>query len=822
MHEQDDVTSLGWRCSSAALFGALRASLDVFFRRAVIPVLAVAALVTLVLAVDQTHDLLVDVVGRIVVGAPENFGGSYQRVGLIAYFHLWIGTLLLALAAGLSLLALEPGDSPRPKERVSSASLGRAALLGLAVLGTIHFSLLQVGLRFLVLAGLSLAPWVLSAALARRGGGRQRPWLSAAVHAVALLLLVWIAVERAAGDYRFLPWTWGLRPQADMQSPTWNALTAPMLASALTPQLAGLALWFARRRLARLEVAHMRIALLAGAGVYTALVLVPWQPATILSMGSLAVVLAWLTWITCALSCVSLALRKLRLPPLLAGVVALVVVVSLYQEKIGLDEYAPHPEALVRDGETKPPPAPAPPEHPRALIAKLPGLQHSFVISADGGGLRAAVFTASVLAAADDLSCGEFGSRVSAASGVSGGSLGIATWIVLREEYVRREARKGQLPWSGCWALAEAGSTSDTPIAFNPPPDLSVLVQFTLLQDHLSMPLYGTLARDLLSPLGRRAGRGQYLLESWQDAARTVLAWQDPSGALPQAFATPLHAATGGLAQASLLAFNATDADSGALVTLSNAPTTPGGVDTSAMSIGAAALNSARFPLVSPAGAVRVGDTWRRVVDGGFFDNTGATALSALIARAGERIPADAKYLRINGNAPAPGNEERCALFWARAAAGPGTAARPASAPPPSGVPDFEGWSAARALGATRVAHGQSAVASLEARKARSSPLEIDAMPYFDDQCPSVFAAGVPASEAAMACHNRNAALCLAQDEARRVPLAWYLSQSSGFQIARFAWGAALRLLNDGVPRATAERRAVVDRQQRPAPPWER
>ena len=85
--------------------------------------------------------------------------------------------------------------------------------------------------------------------------------------------------------------------------------------------------------------------------------------------------------------------------------------------------------------------APEPPGRPRLAEhfdkwrAQLPQRDDSpiFFVAAAGGGLRAAYWTATMLAAADDQTCGEFGRHVYAYSGVSGGSLGIGVYLAQRQ-----------------------------------------------------------------------------------------------------------------------------------------------------------------------------------------------------------------------------------------------------------------------------------------------------------------------------------------------------------------------------------------------------
>jgi Patatin-like phospholipase len=56
-----------------------------------------------------------------------------------------------------------------------------------------------------------------------------------------------------------------------------------------------------------------------------------------------------------------------------------------------------------------------------------------YLVSAEGGGIRAAYWTALNLARRDISSNGRFGDQVVSLSGVSGGSLGIATWLAARD-----------------------------------------------------------------------------------------------------------------------------------------------------------------------------------------------------------------------------------------------------------------------------------------------------------------------------------------------------------------------------------------------------
>ena len=56
------------------------------------------------------------------------------------------------------------------------------------------------------------------------------------------------------------------------------------------------------------------------------------------------------------------------------------------------------------------------------------------LVASEGGASRSAWWSAHVLGVLDDLTDGRFGDQTFAASGISGGSLGVATWVALRRD----------------------------------------------------------------------------------------------------------------------------------------------------------------------------------------------------------------------------------------------------------------------------------------------------------------------------------------------------------------------------------------------------
>lgn len=130
--------------------------------------------------------------------------------------------------------------------------------------------------------------------------------------------------------------------------------------------------------------------------------------------------------------------------------------------------------------------------------------------------------------------------------------------------------------------------------------------------------------------------------------------------------ARPLMLLTGGLSPAPRVFFNTTDARSGYRIWLSNegkwGDEKAGGDLDKTMQVGQAVLHSARFPVVSPSGALKLTgvyralpvsgspvpiDSAREVVDAGYADNSGASTLAD--SKAADR---DAHWLSIDGNPP--------------------------------------------------------------------------------------------------------------------------------------------------------------------------
>jgi hypothetical protein len=236
------------------------------------------------------------------------------------------------------------------------------------------------------------------------------------------------------------------------------------------------------------------------------------------------------------------------------------------------------------------------------------------LVAAAGGGIRAAYWTASALATMDAIP--GFNDNLFAISGVSGGSLGAATYAAVK----RRRLESGE------------------------PRDARAEVRRILGKDFLSPVVAGLLFPDLgqrFLPFPIAAADRQRFLE---------LSWEDAFGPAPNPFTrsfTELYGQGLGTRLPSLL-LNATVVDSGRRAIVSNMKTSAfadtvdllaDGFSSGAVKLSAAAGMSARFTYVSPPGSLlrpyesegEEREVKMRVVDGGYFENSGAATLMDLL-----------------------------------------------------------------------------------------------------------------------------------------------------------------------------------------------
>jgi len=266
----------------------------------------------------------------------------------------------------------------------------------------------------------------------------------------------------------------------------------------------------------------------------------------------------------------------------------------------------------------------------RAQAPRLPDGRSNFVVvSTAGGGLRAAFWTATVLGAIQD-GAPDFRRQLFGVSGVSGGSLGAATFVTLAGQLWRSDGIPGCRGNQASWGLYECAG------------------QTVLSQDFLAPAVAALLFPDLMQrffPFGfpdRAKALEQSWERAWAQAGFPDDLWRDRGfrslwagdNFLPALFLNGTHVETG----KRVITSN---------VDIAASPTVfrdvydfyrlvPAG---SEIRPSTAAHSSARFTYVSPAGTLSDGT---HLVDGGYFENfgavTGGEVLKAGIKRWGRAI----------------------------------------------------------------------------------------------------------------------------------------------------------------------------------------
>jgi hypothetical protein len=309
---------------------------------------------------------------------------------------------------------------------------------------------------------------------------------------------------------------------------------------------------------------------------------VPWVPA-------LALVLVFGILLCFVLSFLAALLDRLRIPLLLAVAGGLYVTYSLF----GVDYYYDTPPRNT--------PAVVASNSPDAVFERWrthhPDDTVLTVVTASGGGIRAAGWTAEVLTRLDEASDGAFGRSLLLISSVSGGSVGAMYYVDRYGEgegartHIRRESTRSSL-YGTAWGL-----------------------------------VYGDVWRWL--PFGGNRDRGRALERIWAQRLATDSTtiwdwWRDDNAWRPFHIHNATIAETG---DRMLLA---------AVDSVGDANTFSGLYPENDLRVATAARLSATFPYVSPLARPRVRNgvpesTAYRLGDGGYFDNHGvATAIDVL------------------------------------------------------------------------------------------------------------------------------------------------------------------------------------------------
>ena len=268
------------------------------------------------------------------------------------------------------------------------------------------------------------------------------------------------------------------------------------------------------------------------------------------------------------------------------------------------------------------------------------------IVAADGGGIRAAYWTAAILARLEDRSpesAVPFSRHVFAISGISGGSLGAATFAAILAHRVAFPALETRT------YVQEANDV--------------------LGRDFLSPTLANALFPDLLQrflPIPVFDDRAIALEQSWEQA------WADAHPSDAERFADRFDRLWSiDPHRVPLLFLNGTIVESGdrsimdpfanpAIISKSfSSAVRLAQVLGTQIPVSTAVLTSARFTYVSPAGLIgptAQSKVRQRVVDGGYFDNSGgitARQIAAATAAAASGAPRTMRLVVLHiGNAP--------------------------------------------------------------------------------------------------------------------------------------------------------------------------
>lgn len=268
-----------------------------------------------------------------------------------------------------------------------------------------------------------------------------------------------------------------------------------------------------------------------------------------------------------------------------------------------------------------------------------------FLVNAEGGGIRAAYWTATVLGEIQDRDpC--FAEQLFSLSGVSGSSLGASVFVALLVE----QRVLGGAPRCG------QGAPSAT--VFKIKDKAQAILSEDFLAPVVASILYPDLVQRFLPWPVARFDRAIALERAWERAWRNHMR---PTNRFAQPFDWLWHDRS---AWTPALFLNATWVEAGKRVIVSNVhirPRDPGAfedfVDAEdaqrflaprSLRLSTAVHLSARFSYVSPAGTlVKDGRPYGRVVDGGYFENSGATTTLEILQTIGLMAAKDKRWERV-------------------------------------------------------------------------------------------------------------------------------------------------------------------------------
>ena len=258
-----------------------------------------------------------------------------------------------------------------------------------------------------------------------------------------------------------------------------------------------------------------------------------------------------------------------------------------------------------------------------------------YFVASEGGGIRAAYWTAAVL---EELARQhpeeQLQRKLYALSGVSGGSLGVAAWVMAhRTDYCPEVAKQA----AAALASAPRPATASLSMDFVAPA-VAGLFYYDFAQRFLPFPVASF-------------DRSRTIEGGWQNAfahlpgqpfAQTMDALYRECPTLPRLLLNATVVETGQRTVLSPLALKANEADSCSVdpLFLNALPAMAPGLATRRQPLAGLVHHSARFPVISPAGTVKrepsklpepVCPSSFRLVDGGYFDNSGTQTVMDLV-----------------------------------------------------------------------------------------------------------------------------------------------------------------------------------------------
>jgi hypothetical protein len=263
----------------------------------------------------------------------------------------------------------------------------------------------------------------------------------------------------------------------------------------------------------------------------------------------------------------------------------------------------------------------------RQLLLRYPTEDPTvFVVAAEGGGIRAAYWTAAVLGALQDQAP-SFRDHVFAISGVSGGSLGASVFTGLMTQPFSVRSSVSFIDNEGRSSYRKAAQQ---------------ILSYDFLSPTILALVFGDSIQQIM-PGNILPDRERALETAWEASwAEHIMTPSGPSNAFARGFLETYASQQGSLLPSLFL--NGTSVETGRRVIASNCLVGPQevfdasdyfAITQSDVPFSAAIGISARFSYVSPAGTMtdRSGRVLGHVVDGGYYDNSGTrTAIDVIRA----------------------------------------------------------------------------------------------------------------------------------------------------------------------------------------------